>query len=149
MFSISRSHFSKVSRVVLESKIWRCYLELWELKHQKLRNSWKKDAVCPYTYSSQVVLQTGKSCDQKPEVSVWDWSVSWKMVFMPLAMAGIYTGMNSMANWFLPFAYGALGALPALLVIFSDLNKSGDKLGSVTKHKEKTVFDFIVGKRKF
>jgi len=75
--------------------------------------------------------------------------VSGKMVLLSIAhgLAGIHAGVNSMANWFLPVIYGALGALPALLIVFSDLDKSADKVGSVTKHnKDKTVYDFIVGK---
>ncbi len=71
------------------------------------------------------------------------------MVFLSLAsgLSGLSHGVNAMASWFLPIIYGALGALPSLLILFSDLERAGDHLKSATKYKERTnVYDFIVGK---
>jgi hypothetical protein len=47
-------------------------------------------------------------------------------------------------SWFLPIVYGSLGAIPALLTLFFDLDKTADSL-KAAKEDLPDVYDFIIG----
>jgi len=90
---------------------------------------------------------------------VYKWDKSSFSVNIPIIMvllttiaatlAGFTHGISVMSGWFLPIIYGALGALPSVLILFADLEKTNDQLRSAHNHKYKertNVYDFIVGK---
>lgn len=51
-------------------------------------------------------------------------------------------------SWFMPIVYGSIGAIPALLTLFLDLDRTSDSLRS-TNEDPNNIYDFIVGKLSF
>jgi hypothetical protein len=51
-------------------------------------------------------------------------------------------------SWFLPIVYGSLGAIPALLSLFFDLDKAGDSLRAASDNPRQNIYDFIIGKKR-
>jgi len=62
------------------------------------------------------------------------------MVLLPMSTLGYPT-----FSWFLPIIYGSIGAIPALLTLFFDLDKTADSLKAAADDPP-NVYDFIVGK---
>lgn len=58
--------------------------------------------------------------------------------------AGVSAGIGALAGWFLPILYGAIGAIPSLLTLYTDLERNHDQLRS-SFQDNRNVFDFIVG----
>ena len=59
-------------------------------------------------------------------------------------------GISALASWFLPILYGAIGAIPSLLTLYTDFERSQDVLSTTGAHTDgKMVYDFIVGKFRF
>lgn len=66
---------------------------------------------------------------------------------MDIAHAGMPAGISALASWFLPILYGAIGAIPGLLTLYTDFERSQDLLGTTGVHTDaKMVYDFIIGK---
>lgn len=63
---------------------------------------------------------------------------------MDLITNGGFFGYPSV-SWFMPIVYGSLGALPALLTLFLDLDRTSDSLRT-TNEDPHNIYDFIVGK---
>lgn len=49
-------------------------------------------------------------------------------------------------SWFLPIVYGSLGAIPALLTLFFDLDQTADSIRAAADDSRRNVYDFIIGK---
>ncbi len=64
------------------------------------------------------------------------------MDWMPAATFGYPT-----VSWFLPIVYGSLGAIPALLSLFFDFDKTADSFKAAGDNHRKNVYDFIIGKQ--
>ena len=66
------------------------------------------------------------------------------------ATNGMPAGISALASWFLPILYGAIGAIPSLLTLYTDFERSQDILSTTGVHTDgKMVYDFIVGKFRF
>ena len=69
------------------------------------------------------------------------------MMLFPAGALG--HGLGILSGWFIPILYGALGALPSILILFADFDRSTDNIKSRTvnaKNADRNVYDFIVGK---